>query len=619
MSLYWDDVDYFVGKKQVLHRCSGSASGGELLAIMGPSGSGKTSLLHVLAQRITPGPHVRVHGTILVNGRRIDKRARKLCAMVFQDEVLLHNLTVRQAIYFAARLKLPQRLSVKEVEGFVDATIELLGLQRCADTKIGRPKARGVSGGEKKRAAIAIELVAQPKILFLDEPTSGLDAATALALGRTLQRLAVEKGLLVLCAIHQPRAALFDLFTKVLLLRQGRMAFFGSNEGDDIIRVFESAAQARIPPHISVSDWLLDVLCAVDEKLLARKGGDAEAKKEASEEGLPLSGAGDVEAAGRASEALEAAARAAAAAVERPAPMAAADRSVEGNSIRFQFWVLLQLQGAQQRGEVFSYVHVFQILTVAVIASLVWWQSENWEDVMGIIFFCNIQQSFNSMNTVLRVFPPERQWMLRNRDGGVFQTLPYFLAKSCADLSSLFLWPIVYAVIIYFSAGLRNTAEHFFIFLLLFVLSITTASSIGLFIGATITDTVVANSTNFVVVLIIMLNAGFYANVDNSSVAGVLKYASFMFYSFSGMMHNEFAGRNLGCGAARPGEFTPNCLDSASDEERGAGFSGDLVLEATGFDDDTNRPFVACLVLIGIAVVFRALTYAALRKRFTIV
>mmetsp|Transcript_8874 Transcript_8874/g.25789 ORF Transcript_8874/g.25789 Transcript_8874/m.25789 type:complete len:696 (-) Transcript_8874:191-2278(-) len=637
--------------KPVLSGVSGEVRGGEMIAIMGPSGSGKTTLLHVLAQRVVSvRGKAEVSGHILLNERAPDKVSRRQCAFVFQDEIMLQHLTVRDTIRFAALLRLPSSLPPEAIDAKVDEVIAELSLHRCADTLVGKPggENRGVSGGERKRTAIAVELVSNPSMLFLDEPTSGLDAATALNLGVTLRRISAHKSdLLIVCAIHQPRLKLFELFTKLCLLRQGRMAYLGPQE--EAVQRLQSAMgpEVPMPPQVSPPDWMLDVLTEIDAALLRSPNaapaagsppGDAASPRAAdfkdSESGaMDDAGVELLEAAlderdvftydfaQKLASQLESAASEGIKLEGAGAEGAAATDADLGysfvNDSLWQFRVLFARQALQQRGEIFSHVYIFQMVSVAIIASLVWLQSEDVGDILGVLFFINIQQSFNTMNGVLKVFPPERSLMLRERDAGAYRVLPYFLAKSSSDFSSLFFFPVMYAVAIYFAVGLREGADHFFIYMALFMLAITTAQSLGLLVGAYVPDIVLANSINFVLVLLIMLFAGFYADVENISPAVAwIRYLSFMYWSYSGLVVNEFKGRELDCDFASPGEFSDNCRDSATDEERALGFNGDDVIDDMGYEDIAI--WESCVVLIGMTVAFRVMAYLCIRYKLTL-
>ncbi|OMO70099.1 ABC transporter-like protein [Corchorus olitorius] len=173
--------------KRLLQGLSGYAEPGRIMAIMGPSGSGKSTLLDSLAGRLAR--NVVMTGNILLNGKK--KRLEYGgVAYVTQEDTMLGTLTVRETITYSAHLRLPNDLTKEEVNDIVEATIMEMGLQECADTVIGNWHLRGISGGEKKRLSIALEILTMPKILFLDEPTSGLDSASAFFVVQALRNIA---------------------------------------------------------------------------------------------------------------------------------------------------------------------------------------------------------------------------------------------------------------------------------------------------------------------------------------------------------------------------------------------------------------------------------------------
>lgn len=143
-----------------------------------------------------------------------------------QEDVLLGTLTVRETITYSAYLRLPPTLSKEEVNGIIEATIMEMGLQDCADRNIGNWHLRGISGGEKKRLSIALEILTRPRLLFLDEPTSGLDSASAFFVIQTLRNIA-RGGPTVISSIHQPSSEVFTLFDDLFLLSGGQTVYFG--------------------------------------------------------------------------------------------------------------------------------------------------------------------------------------------------------------------------------------------------------------------------------------------------------------------------------------------------------------------------------------------------------
>ncbi|XP_037452782.1 ABC transporter G family member 11-like isoform X2 [Triticum dicoccoides] len=229
--LTWEDVcvtvaggTYGAQPVSILSGITGHAGPGEVLAIMGPSGCGKTTLLDTLAGRLGPG--ITETGSILINGRR-EKLAFGTSAYVTQDNVLMSTMSVREAIYYSAQLQLPGSMSAEEKRAHADAVIREMGLGDAMDTRIGGRMTKGISGGQRKRVTICVEMLTRPRLLFLDEPTSGLDSAASYHVMSHIARVAAREGMTVVAAVHQPCGDVFDLFHRLCLLAYGRTVFFG--------------------------------------------------------------------------------------------------------------------------------------------------------------------------------------------------------------------------------------------------------------------------------------------------------------------------------------------------------------------------------------------------------
>ncbi|OMO70098.1 ABC transporter-like protein [Corchorus olitorius] len=227
--LVWEDLTVVIPNfgngpsRRLLNGLTGFAEPGRIMAIMGPSGSGKSTLLDALAGRLSG--NVVMTGNVLLNGKkkRLDYGS---VAYVTQEDILLGTLTVRETITYSAYLRLPSSMSRKDIDGIVEGTIMEMGLQECADRLIGNWHLRGVSGGEKKRLSIALEILTRPHLLFLDEPTSGLDSASAFFVIQTL-RTVCRDGRTVISSIHQPSSEVFSLFDDLFLLSGGEQVYFG--------------------------------------------------------------------------------------------------------------------------------------------------------------------------------------------------------------------------------------------------------------------------------------------------------------------------------------------------------------------------------------------------------
>ncbi|XP_038974877.1 ABC transporter G family member 1-like isoform X1 [Phoenix dactylifera] len=227
--LTWEDlwVTASNGKgssRVILAGLTGYARPGEVLAIMGPSGCGKSTLLNALAGRLDSG--TKQSGQVLVNGWR-QTLAFGTSAYVTQDDILMTTLTVREAVYYSAQLQLPDSMSKSEKKERAETTIREMGLQEAMDTRIGGQASNGISGGQKRRVSICIEILTRPKLLFLDEPTSGLDSAASYHVVNRIIDLSRHHGRTIIASIHQPSSEVFELFDNLCLLSSGKTVYFG--------------------------------------------------------------------------------------------------------------------------------------------------------------------------------------------------------------------------------------------------------------------------------------------------------------------------------------------------------------------------------------------------------
>jgi ABC transport system ATP-binding/permease protein len=217
-------------EKILLDEVSFKALPGDLIALMGPSGAGKTTLLHALSGYLAPSS-----GQVRVNGRPLPEvfdALRGSIGYVPQDDIIHPELTVREAVTYSARLRLPSDFSNQEISTRVGRTLRELGLEGVAHLQIGKPEAKVLSGGQRKRVNIAIELVTDPVLLLLDEPTSGLAADDTAQLVALLERLARTGGRTIIATIHQPARREYERFNLALVLGPGGIPlYFGPSPG----------------------------------------------------------------------------------------------------------------------------------------------------------------------------------------------------------------------------------------------------------------------------------------------------------------------------------------------------------------------------------------------------
>ncbi|KAJ3385620.1 hypothetical protein HDU84_002103 [Entophlyctis sp. JEL0112] len=223
MNIKFSGLNYVLAGKTLLENVGGEFKAGRMVSIIGPSGVGKSTFLNTVMGKIG-----KVDGKITVNGDSVSlSTLKKLIGYVPQDDIMTRELTVKEVIHYSARMRLPRKWSNDKVDSFVDSILHLLNLTNIGNNFIGDELKRGISGGQRKRVNIGMELAAAPLALFLDEPTSGVDSTSALQITKILRRLS-RIGLTVVCIIHQPGDELFNTFDDVCMFEEGgKLAYFG--------------------------------------------------------------------------------------------------------------------------------------------------------------------------------------------------------------------------------------------------------------------------------------------------------------------------------------------------------------------------------------------------------
>ncbi len=233
---------------------------GEMVAIMGPSGAGKTSVLTTIAGYTPPSS-----GNVFMDGMSLYRHYdvfRSAIGYVPQEDVMHRTLTVEEVLFYQAKLNFPAEVRDDEIRDRITTVLRQLDLEGVRDSLVGDEVRRGLSGGQRKRLNVAMELLSEPSVLLLDEPTSGLDARSAMQLIRQCRGLA-SAGRTVIMTIHQPRREAFDLFDKLLLLTKGgKLAYFGPAR--EAKRFFTE--RSEVPPETArnPADYVLDVLDPLD-------------------------------------------------------------------------------------------------------------------------------------------------------------------------------------------------------------------------------------------------------------------------------------------------------------------------------------------------------------------
>uniref|UniRef100_A0A672HHG4 ATP-binding cassette, sub-family G (WHITE), member 2a n=1 Tax=Salarias fasciatus TaxID=181472 RepID=A0A672HHG4_SALFA len=438
--------------------------------------------LDVLAARKDPAG---LSGEVLINGAPQPPNFKCLSGYVVQDDVVMGTLTVRENFAFSAALRLPTSISEEEKRQKVERLIHELGLGRVADSKVGTQLIRGVSGGERKRTNIGMELIIDPSVLFLDEPTTGLDASTANSVLLLLKRMA-NHGRTIILSIHQPRYSIYRLFDSLTLLVNGKQVYHGpAQRALDYFSDIGYTCEA----HNNPADFFLDVING-DSTAVAFNDDDGDDEGENTIFcffGSP---------------------------VEKIVMGKQLTSSVRSRTITYhtgfftQFrWVLkrtfrnLLLNPQTSVAQVM--VTLFLALVVGAIFFDVQLNSSGLQNRFGALFFITVNQCFSSMSAA-ELFITERKLFVHEYISGYYRLSVYFLTKILSDILTMRTIPaIIFSCVAYFMIGFKAAVDSFFLFMFSVALVAYTATSMAMAISAD--QTVVAIATIFMTIICVFM------------------------------------------------------------------------------------------------------------------
>ncbi|NWS60829.1 ABCG2 protein, partial [Chunga burmeisteri] len=536
--------------KEVLRDVNGIMRPG-LNAILGPTGSGKSSLLDILAAR--KDPH-GLSGDILINGAPQPANFKCTSGYVVQDDVVMGTLTVRENLKFSAALRLPKSVTEREKNERVIQIIKELGLSKVADSKVGTQFARGVSGGERKRTNIGMELITDPAILFLDEPTTGLDASTANAVLLLLKRMA-KQGKTIIFSIHQPRYSIFRLFDNLMLLAAGRVLYHGPAQ--HAIEYFQSIGY-ECEPYNNPADFFLDVINGDSTAVAMSKTDDtntAESTEECTECDKTLA---EKLAEKYSNSAYYQETKAVLENISlgnKKKTKAVFRQITYANSFLHQLkWVskrtFKNLVGNPQASIAQLCVTAFLGLVVGAIFFGLKEDSAGLQNRVGAMFFLTTNQCFSSISAI-ELFVGEKKIFTHEYISGYYRTSAYFISKLMVDLIPMRTIPsIIFTCIIYFMLGkyalLKPTAEAFLTMMFTLMMVSYTATSMALAIAAGQNVVAVANLLMTIAFVFMIIFSGLLVNLTSiMSWLSWLKYFSIPRYAMTALQINELTGLNF--------------------------------------------------------------------------
>ncbi|XP_052869582.1 ATP-binding cassette sub-family G member 4-like [Anopheles cruzii] len=569
--------------KDILKNVSGTFQPGRLVAVLGPSGAGKSSLLGIISGMKQSG----VIGTLEVNGTILDRRKyRQQCVYIPQDFDLIEHLTVLETMSFAADLKMPSHGRSEMVrKKKVNDILRVLGLDSSMQTLV-----KSLSGGEKKRLSIGIEMVCNPPIILLDEPTSGLDSVSAMQLLRYVKTLS-DEGRTVACVIHQPSSSLFGLFDDLYLLSGGNCIYHGPV--DAMVSTFRETG-FHCPRYYNRADFALEVASKSSKELdylALRYSKQAAAARKTSRQDIIAD-----------QDCLDLVVQNEDAVVARPVTTGLRYQIPQWK----QFFILLRRSlRVTSRDFFFAQLRVIAHALVGFLLGVVFYQcGEDASQVMtngASLFFFQMFIFFGNAMPCVITFPLEAKVFIRERLNNWYSLEAYYLSKIFADLPLQIICPTLFLAIAYSMTGQPLEWERFAMTWLVVLLLGMCAQTIGLLSGAAFD---VQMATFFVPCFTIpsLLFSGFFVkSFEMPEFLQPVVYTSFFRYSFQGSLQaiygnnrTNFPCSEIVCYFNRPSKFL-KFMDTPE----------------TGYWDNVA-------VLGGFIVLFQIVLYIVLRHRLKV-
>lgn len=438
---------------ELLKSVSGSFRPGVLTALMGVSGAGKTTLMDVLAGRKTGG---YIEGSIMINGYpKKQETFARVSGYCEQNDIHSPYVTVYESLVYSAWLRLPAEVDSAKGKMFIEEIMELVELTPLRGALVGLPGVNGLSTEQRKRLTIAVELVANPAIIFMDEPTSGLDARAAAIVMRTV-RNTVDTGRTVVCTIHQPSIDIFEAFDELFLMKRGGKEIYVGPLGHNsshLISYFEGIeGVSKIKDGYNPATWMLEVTTIAQEEILGVDFTDVYKNSELFQRNKALI------------KELS---------IPPPDSSDLYFPTQYSQSFISQCMASLWKQHLSYwRNPPYTAVRFFFTLVIALIFGTIFWdlggkksKQQDLFNAMGSMYASVLFLGVSNASSVQPVVSVERTVFYRERAAGMYSALPYAFGQVGIEIPYVLIQAIIYGIIVYSMIGFEWTAAKFFWYL----------------------------------------------------------------------------------------------------------------------------------------------------------
>ncbi|KAF8084889.1 hypothetical protein N665_0694s0018 [Sinapis alba] len=537
--------------KTLLNNISGEARDGEIMAVLGASGSGKSTLIDALANRIAKGS---LKGTVKLNGETLQSRTLKvISAYVMQDDLLFPMLTVEETLMFAAEFRLPRSLPKSKKKLRVQALIEQLGIKNAAKTIIGDEGHRGISGGERRRVSIGIDIIHDPILLFLDEPTSGLDSTSAFMVVKVLKRIA-QSGSIVIMSIHQPSHRVLGLLNRLIFLSRGNTVFSGSP--GSLPRFFAEFG-SPIPENENRTEFALDLIRELEGSAGGTRGlvefnkKWQEMKKENNRQ-PPLTPPASPYPNLTLKEAI-------AASISRGKLVSGGESSAISTATATTLtvpafanpiWIEIvtlskrSMLNSRRQPELFG-IRLASVVITGFILATVFWRIDNSprgvQERLGFFAFA-MSTMFYTCAEALPVFLQERYIFMRETAYNAYRRSSYVLSHAIVAFPSLIFLSVAFAATTFWAVGLDGGPMGLLFYCLIILASFWAGSSFVTFLSGIVPHVMLGYTIVVAILAYFLLFSGFFINRNRIPDYWIwFHYMSLVKYPYEAVLQNEFS------------------------------------------------------------------------------